>query len=40
MASMAEWLKHPTHNWEVAGSIPAGCTTIKSYCALLTITFR
>ena len=35
---MAEWLKHPTHNWEVAGSIPAGCT-INSYCALLAITF-
>ncbi|XP_059065938.1 DNA-directed RNA polymerase subunit beta-like [Cryptomeria japonica] len=29
MASMAEWLKHPTHNWEVAGSIPVGFPLVQ-----------
>ena len=33
---MAEWSKHPTHNWEVAGSIPAGCI-ISIYYALFAI---
>lgn len=32
---MAEWFRHPTHNWYYAGSIPAECKIIKANIFLL-----